>query len=293
MSYGKYRPISKAVRILILAILLISISGCGSKEKVSELKKKPEITKFEKWTQIGNDIYVITSDFYLSNMIIVASGTDAVLIDTGMDDKDLLTIKELLALKGLELKSVIITHMHQDHTANLYELKGKEVTVYTPDNTSDEQIIKYGDKSLKLFFTEGHYRPKGHISVELINEKILIAGDILCNNIIPPLSSGNGDMTELMSTLKKLEERNYSVIIPGHGEIIENELLFQRNRGYLKSAEKLVKDIIEAGGVMRDLRKIKLTDCIEDTSYLFAERLDFWHQRTLETIYVQLKRGAE
>lgn len=289
MNKFSSKKISVLMMITILLFNALVFSGCNEVAEKSLSNNTPEINKKEGWTEIGKDIFVITSDFYLANMVIITSGDEAILVDTGMNEKDRKNIQKFLQDRKLNLKNIIITHMHDDHKGNLKELKTNEMTPITPDNSENNQIVKLGDKTLKIIFTEGHYKPNRHISVEVIEYNILIAGDIICNNILPPIAAG-GELKDLLKTLVSLEEKNYALIVPGHGEVVENELIFKRQFEYLNNTKKLIEKMISNGGNMLELKNIKLEDCIEDTTYLYDEKPEISHQRTLRTIYFQLKK---
>lgn len=276
--------------LLMMAIICILgfAGGCKRTGDITDSETTSGVDKKEKWTQVGKDIFVFTGDFYLVNMVLVTSGKEAVLVDAGMNEEEGQRIADFMKERKLQLKNIIITHMHGDHTGNLAKLRPKDMIPVMPENAEDGQIVKLGDKNLRIIFTEGHYNPKGHISVEVEDENILIAGDIICNNILPPVASG-GNIDELLKTLKILQDKNYSQIIPGHGEVVDKELLFKRQFEYLNNARDKVEKLIQDGGITLDLKNIKLTDCMEDTSYLYKERLEYWHIKNLETIYSQLK----
>lgn len=271
--------------IVILFTMLVSVSCAKAADG-----HRIEIQRKEKWTEAGAGIYVLQSEFYLANMTIVTSGKDAALIDTGMGEKDRGLIEDFIKQKNLQLKYIIITHAHDDHIKNLEYFAVQDVITVQPESAEDNQEILLGDKTLKIIFTEGHYKPKGHISVELAEDNVLIAGDVICSNIIPPIAASiEPDFEGLMKTLKQLEAKKYALIIPGHGEIADNKTLFARQFEYLNNAKSLVQKHIAAGGKLTGLSAIKLEQCIKDTSYLHDDRLDYWHIKSLETIYLHLK----
>ncbi|MDF2522397.1 MAG: endoribonuclease [Clostridiales bacterium] len=277
--------------MLITAIMLMTLfitSGCSNLIKGTTSNQTPEMIKKDEWTEIGGDTFVFTSDFYMANMTLLTYEGEAVLIDTGMDEKDLQIIQRFIKDQNINLENIIITHMHNDHTANLRALQTEQMTLITPENAKQGQILELGKRTLKILFTEGHYKPRGHISVEVVEDNILVAGDILCNSILPPIAAG-GNIEDLLTTLKELKEKNYLLIIPGHGEIVEPDVIFARQLEYLSNAKKYVEKLISSGGKMRDLNTIKLEDCIKEPSYLYEEQLEYWHIKNLETIYLNIK----
>lgn len=280
----------KRITAGILLLVMLTAGGCTGAVQKTLSGSPPEIVKRDGWTEVGKEIVVFTSDFYLANMALVISGKEAVLVDTGMFPKDGEKIQDFLKERELSLKHIIITHMHADHAANIEALEKEGAVLITPENSKNNQIVKLGDKTLKVIFTEGHYKEKGHVSVEIAEDNILIAGDIICNNILPPIAAG-GSLEALLDTLKELEGRNYPLIIPGHGELAETGLLLDRQFEYLNNAKEEIEKVIASGGNMKDLQKIKLEDCIKDTSYLYEEKLEYWHRQSLQTIYLQLKKS--
>lgn len=228
--------LKRKIFVFMLSSLFIFTIGCQSKEVVNG--KKLEIVKKEKWTQVGSDIFVFTGKYYSVNMTLVVSGKDAVLIDTGMHDEEYHNAVELIKEKGLKIKTIIITHEHNDHVANLEKFKTEDVALITPDNAQDNQIISVGDKNLKIMFTEGHYKPHAHISIEIENQSILIAGDIIDNDDVSSAVAPGGEAEELLETLQMFKGKNYSIIIPGHGEVGGSEMLNEHLEYFSKKINK-------------------------------------------------------
>lgn len=288
------KSIKKPVSFLAVSLVLLMLTaamGCGSAAWNSSTYNNHQVVKKEKWTEVGGNIFVFTSNFYMANMVLITDNGDGVLIDTGMDGNDKDKLQDFLKSNKINLKKIIITHLHSDHTGNLGMFKIPASNIITPVNAKDNQEVVLGSKTLKIIFTEGHFREKGHISVELPNDNILIAGDVICNNILPPIAAG-GNIDDLLNTLEVLKNRNYSIIIPGHGEIVGSDLIFKRQFEYLNNAKKFVQQVISTGGTIEDLDAIKLEDCIADTSYLYNERLQYWHQESLKAIFNQLKKSG-
>ncbi len=228
--------LKRKVFVFMISSLFIFTVGCQSKEAVNG--KKLEIIEREKWTEIGSDIFVFTGKYYSVNMTLVVSGRDAVLIDTGMHDEEYQNAMELIKDKDLKIETIIITHEHNDHVANLEKFKTEDVALITPDNAQNNQIISVGDKNLKIMFTEGHYKPHKHISIEIENQSILIAGDIIDNDDISSAVAPGGEAKKLLETLQMFKDKNYSIIIPGHGEVGGNEMLNEHLEYFSKKANK-------------------------------------------------------
>lgn len=279
------RSIGKTVITFMIHSVLFLI-GC-TETTIPAYNAEPEVVKGEEWTEIDETVYVFSSDFYLANAVLVVSGKEAILVDTGENETDREKIERFLHERKLTLKNIIITHMHSDHVANLDAFKTEEMAVITPENAMEGQTITVGEKTLKVTFTEGHYQPGGHISVEVLELNLLIAGDVFCNNILPPIAAG-GELEALLATLERLKKAEYRLIVPGHGEVEDSEIIFERQLEYLNNAKERVEQVLVEQGNEMSLLKIKLEDCIQDTSYLFERNLKRLHQETLKVIYRQL-----
>ena len=280
------RILKKVILILIIGTVFV-LTACKNKETVDS--KKIEPFKKEKWTEIGDDIFVFTSKFYQVNMILIKSEKEAVLIDTGMYDEEYQNIKELIAEKDIKIKTIIITHGHDDHVANLDKFKSDSVELITPDNAQDNQIVNIGDKNLKIMFTEGHYKPHGHISVEVENQGIIITGDIIDNDSVSTIASGaeGGIIKNYLETLKNLQYKNYKIVIPGHGPIGGSEII-SNHFEYFSNAKIKVEEHIKNGGTKQDLYKIGIKHCVSETSPLRNMNFGYFHMKTLEAIYDQI-----
>ncbi len=187
--------------------------------------EKLEILQKEKWTEVGKDIYVFSSTYYRANMTLIVSDKEAVLIDTGMYDAECQNVLDFIRERNIKIKTIIITHDHNDHVANLDKFKSEDVVVISPENATDNQIVSLGDKNLNIMFTEGHYYPNSHISLEIENQSILIAGDTIDNDYVASAIAPGGDINKLIITLKMLQNKNYQIVIPGHGDVGGNELI--------------------------------------------------------------------
>lgn len=219
------RNFKKRTFIFLLSLIIFITGGCKSKMTVNN--EKLEIVQKEKWTEVGKDIFVFSSTYYRTNMTLIVSEKEALLIDTGMYDTECQNVMDFIKERNVKIKTIIITHDHNDHVANLEKFKTDGVVVITPDNAKDNQIVSIGDKNLKIMFTEGHYKPHAHISMEIENQSILIAGDIIDNDYVASAIAPGGDEKKLVETLKILQDKNYQTVIPGHGDVGGNELIVQ------------------------------------------------------------------
>ena len=94
-----------------------------------------------------------------------------------------------LEKEKLDLKNILNTHYHSDHTAGNLELKEKyKCKIYGPDKEKDQipgiditlkenDTLKINDYSVKIFETPGH--TAGHIIYWFDKEKVVFTGDTL------------------------------------------------------------------------------------------------------------------
>ncbi|MBF7073099.1 hydroxyacylglutathione hydrolase [Glaciecola sp. MH2013] len=121
-------------------------------------------------------------------------GENAIVVDPG----DAAPVNAMLKNKGLQLKAVLITHHHHDHTGGIAELSASWPTlqVFGPDNNrirgithklveGDSLNIKYPSVKLKVMEIPGH--TMDHIGY--FNDELIFCGDTL-------FSAGCGRMFE-------------------------------------------------------------------------------------------------
>lgn len=239
-----------------------------------------DIIQQDGWTQIGQNILISHENGV--NMTLVTSGKDGVLIDTGFTNTEASRIKKYIIENEIKLKTVILTHLHQDHTRNLRTFEAMGAKVYKPVDMKNNQLIRVGKTRLKLLNTLGH-QGSGHFSVELVKENILIAGDVIMNDWVPYFDSTS---ETLLETIQRIEERKYAIIIPGHGEIMESEKTVQMPVEYLKNARNIVRESIQSGKTEDALINIKITDCSKEYAYL--EKIDYLDQKSLNSIHQKI-----
>jgi glyoxylase-like metal-dependent hydrolase (beta-lactamase superfamily II) len=201
---------------------------------LKDLQQQSKVVVEDGLIFVEDDIIVSQGDYEKVNMTLVISGNEGVLIDTGCDAPEAKIMKAYMARNNITLKQIIITHEHSDHIANLSAFVIEPVSVFTFENmTQDVHELTLGDKQLQIFATPGHFNDQ-HLSVT-INERILVAGDILATNIKPTvLLSYGGTRDTLYQTLEQLTRNKYDFIIPGHGDICYGQTILLQHLGALE-----------------------------------------------------------
>jgi glyoxylase-like metal-dependent hydrolase (beta-lactamase superfamily II) len=267
--------IRKIYASLVLISLSVMVLFCGQiiNEKYGSIQVFHNLRK-DGWAEVGKGIYV-SRGLVSENMTLVISGKEAAVIDTGTlpllgdQPKGILLLKDIIDQNDLTVKYIFFTHYHLDHYQGMKYFKNldkpnaeKPICLGT-DNSYEGQTITMGDRVFKIINTPGHGNESGgHMSIELTNEKILVAGDIICTSFVPYLLEEDS-YKDYIQSVKKIKANNYKLIIPGHGNIIDTKITVERPLNYLIQTTKLVRKVIEDNGTLRDAyNKVKLEDYI-------------------------------
>ena len=172
---------------------------------------------------------------------------DIIIIDPAESELILEKIKN----KKLQLKAILLTHHHNDHTAGVSDiLKFFSVPVYSPSKNilgtsfevSDNDEIKTNFINFKVISTKGH--TLDHIVFYNKDNGILFSGDTLfrlgCGRVF------EGTFEDMHTSLKKLEKiDNETLVFCGH-EYTLNNLAFLKSTfpefNVLDEEEKEIKD---------------------------------------------------
>ncbi len=180
---------------------------------------------------------VIVGDMQV-NCYIVSNGIDAVVIDPGDEYEKIIS-----ASQGKNIKAVLLTHGHFDHTGAVKELQKNGAKVYISENDEhmlsdgysclatpfgfpfnkikadytfkDNDILEFCDMSFKAILTPGH--TMGSVCF-LVND-ILFSGDTLFQQSIGRTDFPGGDFEAISKSIK---EKIYTLsentkVYPGHG----------------------------------------------------------------------------
>ena len=179
---------------------------------------------------------------FASNCYIVGSQSnkEGMIIDPGDEAKRIL--KKVEGLK-LDIKFIVLTHGHIDHTGALKEVReatGAEVVIHGDDAKSlkeqplgkifglfyptpppPDRLLKGGDSvdigdlHFSVLHTPGH-TPGG---VCLLGEGVVFSGDTLFNYSIGRSDLPGGNYSQLMNSLqtKLMALPDNTIVYPGHG----------------------------------------------------------------------------
>lgn len=204
--------------------------------------------------QILDGIYWLLGQGMDSNVFIIESNGEALLIDSGLGDRmsqmfggqthSVIQLEKAIIAKKIE--QVLLTHGHLDHVGGIMTLQSKLniETIYA--SKIEAQFLKAGTNSFispfmgsecdpipvsqeleegsklsigsytfQILHTPGH--TSGSISLWEPNQKVLISGD----TVFPQGSFGRTDLPtgsskDLIASLKRLSKLDAKVLLPGH-----------------------------------------------------------------------------
>ena len=267
--------------------------------------------------RVSENVFWFQSEIYAQVTAGVIVGPQwAVVIDTLALPEETLGMREFIEHElGVQVRYVINTHYHADHTwgncffpgatvighAKCYELlieRGipsleaarkqnpnlRQVKIIPPHMTfaSGELTMRVGKKNLVISQSFGH--SDDGISVLVEEDRVLFAGDAFMS--LPYIVDGNVD--DMLASIKRIGRMGLENIIQGHGDIIlrgEIDAAVKENLNYLTNIKKAVKS---AGRRKTDvdeyLDAITIEDCGKSRVYLggLAETL---HRRNLRSLY--------
>jgi glyoxylase-like metal-dependent hydrolase (beta-lactamase superfamily II) len=149
---------------------------------------------------------------------------EAALVDPGMDASEALSI---IRDEGLDLRYVINTHHHSDHTASngeVIEAEGAKLVASREDGSnlsrkpdiwvSDGDEIELGQRVIKFFKTPGH-TPGGICMI--VEGEFLLTGDTLFIGDCGRCDLPGGSLKEMFESLQKLKDLGDDLVVfPGH-----------------------------------------------------------------------------
>jgi len=194
-----------------------------------------------------NMIHTFMSNSYGSNCYIITKGREGILIDSGINPLHLL---EKIGKLNMEIRLLINTHCHYDHTAGnslVVEKTNARLAVHEADAEYVEKaekkhvlthlfgadyrgvkvdqrlkggnVIKVGEVKLGVIHTPGH--SEGSICLYESESKSLFSGDTVFSDGTGRTDLPGGSWDELRNSFRKLislhESKGIDKLYPGHG----------------------------------------------------------------------------
>lgn len=189
-----------------------------------------------------------TFNAFQENTYLLSDDTkECILVDPGCYDRsEKEEIDNFIIDNNLSLKAIYNTHCHVDHILGNYYLKEKykvkliihkkdyeilkSVKAYAPvygfqnyqeaepdEYISENDIIKFGNSELKIFFVPGH--APGHIAFYNLEQRICVSGDVLFNRSIGRTDFPGCSFEALIDSIhtKLFSLPDDTIVFPGHG----------------------------------------------------------------------------
>lgn len=231
--------------------------------------------------EIAQNIYICrfektSLDSMGLNIVLIENGDKTLLIDTGFED-NFLELKSDLDKRDMIITDVVVSHFHPDHIGGLRHLRntriygsdvaeitlrkfGDDIDQFLPNKeVSDELLVKFGNHELKLKKNPGHSIDGMLVTID--NRFVYVGDEMIFShngNALYPFCADRVFENHIMSIKNILHNYQGKIIIPAHGEMIENQDKINKdleNRlTYLEHIEKNPKstsrDFIRETGIM-------------------------------------------
>ncbi len=213
-------------------------------------------------TQISKNILVNQSAFMQSNAVIVRGHTGVLLVDPGIHGNELAALADELIEHGDAVSVGFSTHPHWDHllwharlgSATRYGTARCAATVQARLEIGRDMANESAqDVSLDLFgaitalppgteyipwdgprvrIVEHQAHAPGHAALLIENERVLVAGDMVSDVLIPllDLHGGRNPVQDYLDALRRFEDTasEADIFIPGHGSVGSGDDLRRR-----------------------------------------------------------------
>jgi len=269
--------------------------------------------------RVSENVFWFQSEVYAQVTAGVVAGPQwAVVIDTLALPDETLSIREFIEHElSVPVRYVINTHYHADHAwgncffpgatviaharcRDLLLERGipsleaaqkqnpamRQVKIILPQMTftSGEVTLRVGKKNLIISPALGH--SQDGIAVLVEEDRILFAGD----SFMPLPYVVDGDIDEIMASIKQIGRMGLENIVQGHGDIIlrgEIDAAVKENLNYLAAIKKAVKAASRRKNAIELLDEITIESCGKSRVYLggLAQTL---HQRNLRALLQQI-----
>ena len=217
-------------------------------------------------TQVADGVWVRQSEWVWTNSIVVRGDDGLILVDPGIHGSELSELADDLDGLGIPVIAGFSTHPHFDHL--LWHSRFGDVPRYATaagakaagegrergqamaaENASDVPLELFGlvtplpaDGGPVPGQIVGHEaHALGHAAVLLADRRVLLAGDMLSDVLIPLLDSGRpGQVGAYETALDRLAEAagQADVVVPGHGAVAEGPEVAERlaaDRAYISA----------------------------------------------------------
>ncbi len=266
--------------------------------------------------RVSDNVYSFQSEVYAQVTAGAIVGPNwAVVIDTLATPEEALDIRDFIEGElDVPVRYIINTHYHADHTwGNCFfpgatviahslcrkwlqergiqalqeARKGnsalRQVKIVLPHLTFEENFLnlRVGKKNLTLLPLPGHSNDNLAILVE--EDRVLFAGDVF----MPMPYIVDGDVEDMISSLKKIGKMGLENVVQGHGDIVlrgEIDAAIKENLAYLSNIRKAVRKASRRKYPFEMLDEIDVESCGKSRVLIGGLAAEL-HRRNLRSLY--------
>jgi glyoxylase-like metal-dependent hydrolase (beta-lactamase superfamily II) len=232
-----------------------------------------------------------------TNVYLIVDQSEAVIVDAGYDDpaSAQAIVSYLQSLGEVAVKGIVLTHHHKDHSPGAkrlveqlqcpivchpFETESIEEQIHPYSITSpleDGDTLQVGDVALLILHAPGHTR--GHLNLWLEQERLLFTGDNVVGEGTTWIGPPDGNLTDYLSTLRRLQTLDPAIIAPGHGDMIRNpqekiQFVIQRR---LEREQQIIRLLTDQPLTVAELTELIYQGQVHPSVMWVAERTVIGH----------------
>jgi len=283
-------PISKwfPCWLIIGCLLMLSAEAAAQSSRPDD-----EITK------LADDVYLFRHQFHQAIFITTPKGV--IVTDPINADAAAWLNAEIKKLTDQPVRYVIYSHHHNDHITGGSVFAGQAIfvshalarpnilqaadpTTPVPDLTfTDRMSIDLGGTQVELIYT-GKNHSDNSVVMLLPQRKLLFAVDFIPVETVAYRTLKSDYPDEWIESLKKVEQLDFEVLVPGHGKIGRKDHV-RLFRGYLEDLRAAVLEHVKQG---RSLEESK--QAVRLPKYEQWQRYADWFPENVEGMYRYLSQ---
>ena len=250
-------------------------------------------------TKLADDVYLFRHQFHQAVFITTPKGV--IVTDPISADAAAWLNVEIKKLTDQPVRYVIYSHHHNDHITGGSVFAGQAIfvshalarpnilqaadpTTPVPDLTfTDRLSIDLGGTQVELIYT-GKNHSDNSVVMLLPQRKLLFAVDFIPVETVAYRTLNSDYPDEWIESLKKVEQLDFEVLVPGHGKIGRKDHV-RLFRGYLEDLRAAVLEHVKQG---RSLEETK--QAVRLPKYEQWQRYADWFPENVEGMYRYLSQ---
>lgn len=250
-------------------------------------------------TKLADDVYIFRHQFHQAVFITTPKGV--IVTDPISADAAAWLNVEIKKLTDQPVRYVIYSHHHNDHITGGSVFAGQAIfvshalarpnileaadpTTPVPDVTfTDRLSIDLGGTQVELIYT-GKNHSDNSVVMLLPQRKLLFAVDFIPVETVAYRTLNSDYPDEWIESLKKVEQLDFEVLVPGHGKIGRKDHV-RLFRGYLEDLRAAVLEHVKQG---RSLEETK--QAVRLPKYEQWQRYADWFPENVEGMYRYLSQ---